>query len=865
MANKQVIGDLSEQELRELVPRLQQLTDKYKRSERIQKALYDISELSSSLRDFNNLYREIHKIVDRFMHADNFFVAFADEARENIRFAYYVDEQDEIDIEDYSYEYSSNGITAHILKTSDTLVITKENYEEVRAKYGFDVIGTPPVDLMGVPIKRDDEIIGAMVVQSYNDSDRYDADDLEILIFVSQHIVTARDRVMNRELTENLIKDRTKELLDTNTHLQEEISERTRIEQLQRALFEISELSSSSDSDMKVFYTELHSILKKLINAENCYIALLDKEEKHLSFPYFVGQKDDVHKTRKLASGLSEYVITQNKSVLVDEKSIHDLVESGEVDRKMIAVMAKDNNSWMGAPLTVDGRAKGIIALQTYGKGDEYTPDDLELLNFVSRHISVAIERREAAKELVKYNQQLSEKVDERTAELNRTNESLKRQIDQRKEIELKLIHEAHHDALTNLPNRIMFNSRLDLAIASKARYSEHNYALLFIDLDRFKSINDTLGHQAGDEFLIEASSRIAECKRGHDLLARVGGDEFVVLIDKFTSLADVEAVAQRIVDSLSQVFTIDNNEVFSGASIGIAEITSDYEVADDVVRDADTAMYQAKNLGRNRYVLFDVSMRNQLLEEIDDEKQFRKAFESNAFEYRVQAVKHLEDNSTLFYECSVYWPNNKRCKTQSCFWALADKTGLTYAINKALVDFAFTLLNKWQTVDEYRNVKVGLRLSIEHLLDKAAFQELVTKIEASDIYNDLLIIEFSEHSLSRFTQYLPRMLSRLRDLGVNLVLDNFASDTASLNHLFRYDFDYIKLNESLVNTFGMSDKYHRLVKSIIMIANEMGIAVIADGVNDEMIYQELIEVGCHFGQGSQISKERALDDENSF
>jgi diguanylate cyclase (GGDEF)-like protein len=854
MPKDETVGGLSELELRELVPQLQSLTDKYKRSERIQKALFNISELASSLDNFESLYAEIHNIISGFMLADNFFVAFYEVDEGKIQFEYFVDERDEETVQTISYDKIKNGVTAHILRSGKTLVLTKENFLAVQATHNFEVLGTPPVDLMGVPIIRDNNVIGTMVVQSYNDNIRYDADDLEILVFISQHIVSARDRIMHRDFTETLIAERTEQLVKANQTLEAEISERKRMEQLQKALFEISELSTKVDGNIIDFYTKLHAILKQLINAKNCYIAMLDKAEEHLHFPYFVGRDEDFNSTRKLTRGLTEYVIRNKEAVLVDSFKMDELIDTNEIELKFVNKMLIGHNSWMAATLKVDSTVKGVIALQTYGEGDDYNDADLDILRFVSQHISVAMERREAANELIKYNQQLSEKVQERTAELNKSNQSLKNQIEQRKEVELKLIHDAHHDGLTSVPNRVMFNSRLGLAIASKQRYSEHNFALLFIDLDRFKTINDTLGHHAGDEFLIEASKRINACKRSHDLLARLGGDEFVVLVDKFQDMSDVENIAQRIVDSISTPFVIEDNEVFSGASIGVAEITQSYTQADDVLRDADAAMYQAKNLGRNRYIIFDISMRNQLMEEIDDERTFRKAFKSGEFESAIQAIKDLNNDTTLFYECSINWPQQPKCSRIENFWSLADKCGLTYAINKQLMEEAFRILHTWRIDPDYKKTKIGLSLSIEHLLHKSSFEDLIYQIETSEIDSELLVIELSELALTRFTKYLPNMLNKLQSLGVKLVLDNFGSHSGSLNHLFKYDFDYIKLNQNLVNTFGMSDKYHRLVNSIVLIANEMNIGVIADGIDDHMILQELNEIGCHFGQGKVIA-----------
>ena len=855
MRNDESIGELTESELRELIPQLQSLTEKYKRSELIQKSLYRISELSSSLDNFDSLYSEIHQIVAEFMTADNFFVAFYEAKAEKIQFAYFVDERDEEVVQTISYEKVKHGITGHILKSGKTLVLTKENIDQLIAEFGLKILGSPPVDLIGVPLLRGDQVIGAMVVQSYADNVRYDAEDLEILVFISRHIVTAIDRLQHREYTEALIEDRTQQLVEINSTLEEELKERERMENLQKALFEISELSTSMDDNIISFYTKLHGILTELINAKNCYIAVLDEKHENLLFPYFVGRDEDFNSTRKLTRGLTEYVIRSAEPLLVDSVKILALVESGEIERKFVVRMIEDANSWMGAPLSVDGEVQGVIAVQTYGEGEDYTETDLSLLQYVSHHISVALERRQAANELLKYNAQLSDKVQERTAELNKTNESLKRQIDQRKEVELKLIHDAHHDGLTNLPNRVMFNSRLELAIASKQRYKDHSFALLFIDLDRFKTINDTLGHHAGDEFLIEVSKRIGACKRSHDLLARLGGDEFVVLLDNFQNLDDVEAIAQRIVESVSSPFIIDDKEIYSGASIGIAEITEAYTDSEDALRDADAAMYQAKSLGRNRYVVFDMSMRNQLMAEIDDERAYRKAFKAGDFACAMQAVKNIDDNAILYYECTIAWPGHPKCSRSESFWGLADKCGLTYEVNKQLMQEAFRVLHTWRLDPEMKNTKLGVSLTVEHLLHKSSFEDLVHQIEISEINSELLVIELTESALSRFPKYLPSIIEKLQSLGVTLVLDNFGGQSGSLNHLFRYDFDFIKLNENLVNSFSMSDKYHKLVSSIVLIANQMGIGVIGAGVNDEMILHDLVEVGCHFAQGDYLDK----------
>ncbi|WP_395339110.1 diguanylate cyclase domain-containing protein [Ningiella sp. W23] len=855
MQRLEVVGELDEMELRAIVPELQSLTERYKRAEKIQQALYKISELSSSAIDLDNLYLEIHNVVRDFMTADNFYVAFHEKQDERIQFSYFVDERDEERVRSISYEKIKTGITAYILRSGDTLVMTQENVDTLAEKHGFEILGTPPVDLIGVPLKRDGNVIGAMVVQSYHDNVRYSEDDYEVLLFISQHIVTTVDRVKHRELTEQLIAQRTQQLSEANQGLEDEIRERKRMESLQKTLFEISELSANAELDIIKFYSSIHRILQRLINAPNCYIAIIDDEHQRVSFPYFVGKSDDTSQTRSLGKGLTEYVYGKGDACLINAETINSLLKAELLEESVARKMLRDGNSWMGAPLLLNNKVEGVIAVQTYGNSDDYDSDDLDILRFVSQHISVAIERRRSAEELKNYNRQLAKKVKERTAELDLSNQTLKQQIEQRKEIELKLIHDAHHDALTGLPNRVMFNNRLELAISSKGRHPQHNFAVLFIDLDRFKNINDTLGHHAGDEFLIEVAKRIDKCKRSHDLLARLGGDEFVILIDSYTNFRDVEAVAQRIVDSISQSFSIDGKEVYSGASVGITEITDTYTSADEALRDADAAMYQAKNLGRNRYVVFEINMRNQLVEEVALEAEFRKAFYQKSFECFIQPVLDIQNNDVLYFEATMRWQRKDgRYMQDAHFWDLADQCGLTYGVNQLLLDATFRQLHKWKLDPDHKHTKIGMTLSIEHLLHKKSLQNLVQLIECTEIDSHLLMIELSEQSLSKFSKYLPNVLDRLQALGISLVLDNFGSETASLSHLFKYDFDYIKLNANLVNTVSMSDKYHRLVQSIVMIADNADIKVIGDGVVDEACKLELTQLGCHYVQGEHVA-----------
>ncbi|MFT7199340.1 MAG: diguanylate cyclase (GGDEF)-like protein [Glaciecola sp.] len=856
-----VIGELSEQELRELIPQLQNLTEKYKRAEKIQKALFEISELASSVSSLDRLYKAVHDIVSDFMNADNFYVAFFDPSDKNVDFAYFVDELDEEVISLVPYERIMGGITGYILKNGKSLVMTKENTDFVLQETGIEMLGTPPVDLIGVPLKRNADVIGAMVVQSYNDDVRYSPEDFEVLSFISQHIVTTVDRVKSREVTERTIRDRTKQLRSINDDLQEEILERQKVESLQTALFEISELSASLDDDVPRFYSKLHDILARLISAPNCFVAVLNKDKDKLTFPYLSDELHDSVDERPLGLGLTEYIIRRGQATLIDNSKILALAEEGEVDVTVAQNMMEHNNSWLGSPLVIDGEVQGVIAVQTYGKLENYNHKDLEILRFVSHHIAVAMERRKSAEALKEYNLQLTNKVHERTEELNQTNEYLKKQIEQRKEIELKLIHDAHHDALTDLPNRVMFNSRLELAIANKKRHPENQFAVLFIDLDRFKVINDTLGHHAGDEFLVEVGQRVALCKRGHDLLARLGGDEFVILLDNFENIKSVEEVASRIINSVSMPFTLDGKEMFSGASIGIAHLDNNYMSADEVLRDADAAMYHAKGLGRGRYVSFDKSMREKLLEDIQLESQFRKTLKDKGFDCVLQPVVKLEDESLLYFECTLQWHDETFGKiNREHFWKIAEQCGITVELNQFLLDGAIGLLRQWKNDPECAHQRIGLSLSVEHLMQKDLVQELITRVKESGFGANKLLLQFSESALSNRSQYILPSIKKLKRHGFSLILDNFGSGSASLNYLFSYPFEFIKIDERFIQSFTRSEKSLRFIESVILVAEKVGLIVIAEGISSKSKLEGLKGLGCEYGQGDMLGNTILLD-----
>ncbi|MGS2719499.1 bifunctional diguanylate cyclase/phosphodiesterase [Paraglaciecola aestuariivivens] len=862
MKSENIADELSLEELRELVPQLQQITQKYKRSEAIQKSLFDISELSSSINELSSLYPALHDIVSGFMQARNFFVAFYEEDKELIDFVYFVDEFDELEVTNISAEDLKNSVTGYILRTGKHLFLTQENYYQQLEGVEIKDLGSHPVDWIGVPLKRGNQVIGAMVVQSYDESERYSQADLEILLFVSQHIVNCVDRVKSRELTEKNIRQRTKQLRQINEELQDEINERQKVESLQQALFEISELSASVEGDMDDFYSAIHDILSRLIGAPNCYVALLDESKQILNFPYYKDQVNSKIEPRPMHLGLTEYIIRHGSAELIDASRVQKLSDENEISPKVAENIKLKQNSWIGAPLIIEGEISGVIAVQSYGTEKQYNLKDLEFLRYVSHHIAVALGRKRSSDAMKAYNQRLAKEVKQQTKELNSTNLFLQKQIEERKQAQQQLEHDAQHDSLTGLANRVLFNSRLSLALANKQRYPANNFAVIFIDLDRFKQINDSLGHLAGDNFLKEVSQRISSCIRGHDLLARLGGDEFVVLFDNFESLSDIEEISSRIISSIAQPFKIENKDMYSGASIGITYIESGYQSADEILRDADAAMYQAKSLGRGRYIIFDKTMREKLLEEMEVENEFRNVLNTKDFDNFSQAVVNLSSKEVIYDECFVRWEHAKIGKIKrEQYWQIAEQAGLTVEMDNYMLNKACEILTYWKTnCPLEQNKKVAINLSIHYLTQTSLAQQLIEQIIDAKVDPTKLVIEFDENALNRRSQFFLPAIKILKNAGITLVLDNFGSGLASLSYLYSYPFDYVKVDHYFVKTLPKSERNLKLIQSVLSISEHLKFKLIAAGIETEEQYQLLVDAGCEFGQGKFLQRSAKIE-----
>ncbi|MDQ3040661.1 MAG: diguanylate cyclase, partial [Pseudomonadota bacterium] len=586
------------------------------RSEQLQRALFAISDLAGSERDMPEMLRGIHTIVGTLMYAENFFIVLHDRERETIRFLYYADAGDTAP-RDPSHEIPmvsrEHTLTWYVIRDGKSLYGTSEQMRK-QVSGPLVVLGSDSYDWLGVPMIRDGQVHGALVVQSYEEGIGYSVEDRALLAFVGTHILTALERKQGKEELEKRVDLRTLELAEANRVLQSEIVERERAEHLQAALFQIAQLATADISQAE-FYARVHAVVGQLLDANNFFIALLSSDHKFLEFPYFVDANQRSQPARPLGRGMSEYVLRRGEPFLGQAADLQALAQRGEIDLRAGGPRA---TCWLGAPLFVGDEAIGLVAVQNYDGTVKYGAADKELLSFAASQIAYSLNRRRAAAIQQRAYAQLEERVQQRTAELST-------EILERQRVQELLKHQVAHDALTGLPNRDYLRDRLDRVLSLLKRWPERRCALLYLDVDRFKIINDSLGHLAGDAVLKEVARRLLLCVRDPDIVARLSGDEFAILLEDAPEPGTAVKVAQRVLEALAAPLQIGDKTLEPSASVGIAIGDDRYHAADELLRDADIALYRAKALGRGRFELLDATLQQSAIDILAIENELRQ------------------------------------------------------------------------------------------------------------------------------------------------------------------------------------------------------------------------------------------------
>lgn len=839
------------------LPKLKSLLQKYRQVKTMQTSLLQLSELASTVTEMDSFYPSLVSLIQSLLTTDSVHISLLDD-EDNLNIVYCHNSVEPRLLKHVELQDWRKSLTGIVFTEQKALHCSAAERMALAKANKIVLYGSSFVDWLGVPLKRGNQVIGVLALQSYEDSLYFDDRDCQLVEFIAEYIVTAIDRVRSRELMEQCIQQRTRKLTEANQKLQREIAERQRVENMHKALLEISEITATA-TDINHFYQALHQEVKTLIAADSFYIALKKDDQTGIEFPYYMDEGVCHIDSRKLAELLTELAIKTGLPMLIANGQLVTLKDDGEITRVPYVLNNGRKNqpqAWLAAPLYDNGKVFGVLAIQHYFRADAYKDTDLELIKFISQHIATAIVRKRSLALIKQSNEELERLVNERTQELQASNLNLRMQIDERRKAESQLYYEAHHDALTKLPNRAMFTDRLTHALRHIKRHSHHSFAVLFIDLDRFKVINDTLGHLAGDEFLIEIAGRLSDCVRENDVLARLGGDEFVILLDSLHAQEDIEDVAARIINAIEQPFEISGNTLYSNASIGIALCNASYADATEILRDADAAMYQAKSLGRGRYVFFDDSMREQLIASMTLEQELRIAIHEKQFELHYQKISDLHLSSTIGYEALLRWKHPKKgILTPSEFLFMAEETGMILDIERWIIQEVAVQLKSWDETSEYNNVFIGINLSGRYLTQANQLSELTTLISETNIEPQRLILEFNEAAFTQQPELALKSLRKLKTFGVKLALDDYGAGLSSFNFLHSYPFEFIKLDRSFIRTINNSEKQLSLVKALHDLGDNFGYRLVAEGIESEDVLQKLHSVGCEYGQGYHISR----------
>ena len=431
---------------------------------------------------------------------------------------------------------------------------------------------------------------------------------------------------------------------------------------------------------------------------------------------------------------------------------------------------------------------------------------------------------------------------------------SVTRDVSERKAAELQLAHQAMHDALTGLPNRTLFRDRLEQALR-RARRQEGGVAVLFVDLDRFKLINDSFGHAAGDRLLCDVAARLRSALRPADTIARFGGDELTVLCEDVHGEADARAIARRIATLFDEPFVVEDGEAFMQASIGIALADGGAD-PDDLLRDADAAMYRAKECGRSRVEVFDEAMRRDARERVDTESALRRAIERGELRAHLQPVVAMSEQRIQGFEALVRWEHPERgLVPPGEFIPLAEETGLIVPIGNWMLREVCRTLRRWHTEVGATWAQCSVNLSVRHLQQPELVATVRAALEESGVPADRLVLEITESAVMENGSGAIETLQALKALGVRLALDDFGTGYSSLAHLHRFPLDILKIDRSFTAALGDDHQGASIAEAIVSLGRALGMVTVAEGIEDPAQQRELERVGCTFGQGFLFSR----------
>ncbi|MCR3972330.1 putative bifunctional diguanylate cyclase/phosphodiesterase [Aeromonas veronii] len=510
--------------------------------------------------------------------------------------------------------------------------------------------------------------------------------------------------------------------------------------------------------------------------------------------------------------------------------------------------VSRESRYWHSMPLRLQQQYFAHFIIST---AQPLETDDKLFLDFLRGQLTLLLELRRIRQQLNDINTEDS--INQRLQQLRQTNLRLQKQLKQHQELERRLQFDALHDPLTQLPNRALLMNHLNHAMTHYNRYKSPGFAVIFIDVDHFKQINDTLGHSAGDQLLKEVSRRLQTCIRQNDLVARLGGDEFVIYLDSSKSDDDISPVLNRIISRLSYPFRLLGNELSITVSLGVSSVSEQTSDISQLLHQADLAMYQAKRNGRSRIVSYSDDCINQNWN--SPEEMLARALREGRIVPYFQPVIRLQDSRLTGLEVMARWLTEEGIlKDAFDFIPLAEQCGLILELDYQILRHTCQQLKNWLPISGQGKFKIAINLSGKHLVNHDHIMRLMGIIEEEGVAPGYLIFEFNERELSRQDSDALASLHELRAKGIQISLDDFGTGFSSLNALFHFPVDYIKVDDSFTQRMLQSPKDLALIRAMRDICQDLDYTLVVEGIENQQQLQKLIDIGCRMGQGRYIS-----------
>jgi diguanylate cyclase (GGDEF)-like protein len=653
------------------------------------------------------------------------------------------------------------------------------------------------------------------------------ASDLAVMMLAVGFLATGISTLLQQF---SLARQQVQQTLETLEQEHDQLEQRVHERTLELDALRETSLIIGSQLEIKELLSSIVEHGCQLLDVPVGALYLVDTENNLLELNVAFGlSQENTNLKLKPGEGLSGKIWLSGEPLIVEDYS--------HWENKSSQWNAHALTGTLGVPLEFNQQVIGVLSFGEIGKPRRFDDHDTWLAKLFANQASIAI-----------HNARLFEKSQQEIAERKRAESALRKS-------QAQLLHDALHDSLTGLPNRSLLLDRLGRAMERLKRRKEYLFAVLFLDIDRFKVINDSLGHVVGDILLTAMARRLESCLRTADTVARLGGDEFVIFLEDINSINDATYVAARIHEELKLPFSIEGSSIIVSASIGIVLSTAGYKNPDEILRDADIALYRAKALGKARYELFDSKMRDKARARLDLESALRQAIDKQEFHLHYQPVVVLETNTIVGFEALVRWQHPTRgLISPDDFIPVADETGLIIPLGKWILQEACGQMHTWQSdfsLDDTTFISVNL--STKQFTDPDLVEQVKLVLRETGLDPSSLTLEITEGMLMADTEFAVKLLEKLGALGVRVQIDDFGLGYSSLYYLQHFPINTVKIDRYFIHRMK-NDENGDVVRAIVSLARDLGMNAIAEGVETAEQLENLKDFKCRFGQGFYVS-----------